>query len=175
MIKRSFVAGKFYNFKVNHMRANLMFAAIVLSLVCFGSSIKWGPCPKFSLQPDFDLDQYLGSWREAARIKGIRFESGDCVYAKYSLRDDGKVKVNNTEILQDGKTNTAIGKAYQTKKNPAALKVSFFGPFYGDYNVIETDYADYSVVYSCQNYWLFHTEYAWILTREADYDVDTSG
>ena len=85
------------------------------------------------------------------------------------------VKVNNTEILADGTYKSAIGKAYQTKKNPAALKVSFFGPFYGDYNVIETDYADYSVVYSCSNYWLFHTEFAWILTRNNNYDVETAG
>lgn len=85
------------------MRANLLSAAVLLCLVCFASAgWKWGPCRKQNLQPDFDLDKYLGGWQEAVRTKGIPFESGDCVYAKYSFRDDGFVKVNNTEILQDG-------------------------------------------------------------------------
>ena len=105
---------------------------------------------------------------------GTPFESGNCCYAKYSLKENGHLKINNTEILEDGTTNTAIGSAYQTKKNPAALRLTFFWPFYGNYNVVETDYDDYSVVYSCSNYWLFHTEYAWILTRNANYDAENS-
>ena len=153
-----------------------MFAAVFVSLFCFTSAWKWGPCPKYGYQPDFDLEKYLGEWREAARIKGIPFESGECEYANYSVRDDGLVKVNNTEILEDGSFKSAIGKAYQRKINPAALRVSFYGPFYfGTYNVVETDYEDYSVVYSCQNFYLFHTEFAWILTRNNNYEVDTAG
>lgn len=95
------------------MRTNLLFAAVVMSLVCLGSAWPWQEaCPDFTTQEDFDLQQYLGDWQEAARLKTIPFESGDCVYARYTLRDDGKVKVNNTEILPNGKINTAIGKAY---------------------------------------------------------------
>lgn len=37
-----------------------------------------------------------------------------------------------------------------------------------NYDVLETDYDEYSVVYSCQNLgkWFFKLEYAWILMRE---------
>lgn len=157
------------------MRANLMFAAVILSLVCLASaSWKWGPCPAETLQTDFDLSQYLGKWREAARLESIPFETGDCVYADYSLKEDGMVRVENTEILPDGEINNAIGKAYQTKKNPAYLRVSFFWIFYGDYKVIETDYSDYSVVYSCSNWGLAHYQYAWILTRNNNFKAGDS-
>lgn len=104
-------------------------------------------------------------------MKGTQFESGDCGWANYSLRENGHVKVVNTQILPNGQTDSIEGDAYQTKKNPAALRVAFFKPFYGDYNVIATDYETYSVVYSCSNYLFFYTEYAWILAREATYDT----
>ena len=38
---------------------------------------------------------------------------------------------------------------------------------WGNYDVVDTDYENYSVVYSCTNFLfgLYRSEYAWILTR----------
>ena len=91
------------------------------------------------------------------------------------MKEDGNLKINNTMLLEDGSSNTAIGSAYQTKKNPAYLRLTFFWPFYGDYKVVETDYNDYAVVYSCSNYVFFHTDLAWILTRNNNYDAENAG
>ncbi len=109
-------------------------------------------------------------------MKGTQFESGNCVYATYSLRDDGLVNVFNEEIDDKGEYNSATGKAKQTS-NPAALKVSFFGPLWltgANYKIIETNYDDYSVIYSCSNYGFFYTEYAWILSRKRRFEVAES-
>ena len=40
----------------------------------------------------------------------------------------------------------------------------------GDYKVIETDYDNYSLVYSCSSilWGLYTTEYGWLLTRDTE-------
>merc|ERR1712048_434764 len=51
--------------------------------------------------------------------------------------------------------------------DPARLKVRFspYAPE-GSYNVLETDYLNYAVVYSCEQAMFGSTEYCWILTRD---------
>ncbi len=56
---------------------------------------------------------------------------------------------------------------------PNKLKVKFdssWSSSEGDYNVLDTDYVSYSVVYSCKEYNLLFfsvkNEYAWILSRD---------
>ncbi|EQC4399728.1 lipocalin family protein, partial [Escherichia albertii] len=87
---------------------------------------------------NFDTKRYLGTWYEIARFDH-RFERGlEKVTATYSLRDDGGLNVINKGYNPDREMwQQSEGKAYFTG-NPhrAALKVSFFGPFYGGYNVI---------------------------------------
>ncbi|WP_258223163.1 lipocalin family protein, partial [Aeromonas sp. HMWF016] len=61
----------------------------------------------------------------------------------------------------DGSWREAEGKAYFVgSPDEARLKVSFFGPFYGGYNVIDLD-PDYqlSLVTS------YNHDYLWILSR----------
>jgi hypothetical protein len=35
----------------------------------------------------------------------------------------------------------------------------------GDYEVLDTDYFTYAIVYSCSNFYLAKSEYIWVLTR----------
>ncbi|WP_338512013.1 lipocalin family protein [Erwinia aphidicola] len=110
----------------------------------------------------FDADRYLGSWYEIARLNHP-FERGlDHVTATYSKRDDGGLKVVNRGFNpKKQKWQESIGKAYFTgSPQQAALKVSFFGPFYGGYNVIALD-KDYQHALVCGP----NREYLWILSR----------
>jgi len=109
----------------------------------------------------FVLEKYLGQWYEIARLDHS-FERGlRDVTATYSMREDGGVRVINRGIDEQGEESIAEGKAYFTgDENVAALKVSFFGPFYGGYNVAKLD----------DNYTMSlvigpTTNYAWILAR----------
>ncbi len=109
-----------------------------------------------------ELDRYLGKWFEMARYEAPFQKGCDGVTADYSLRKDGKIKVINS-CTKAGKTTTAKGKAkiVEGSRN-AKLKVSFFGPFYGDYWVLDRA-EDYS--------WAIVGEpsgrYLWMLTRQA--------
>ncbi len=115
---------------------------------------------------DFELPRYLGTWYEIARLDH-RFERGlSQVTAEYSMRDDGGVRVANRGYDQSsGKWNEAIGKAYFTGESDIGqLKVSFFGPFYGGYNIIELDKTDYqySLVAGPDR------NYLWVLSRSPE-------
>ena len=60
------------------------------------------------------------------------------VTANYSPREDGGLKVINRGYnVKKQRWQESVGKAYFTgEPTRASLKVSFFGPFYGGYNVI---------------------------------------
>ncbi len=94
-----------------------------------------------------DLQRYQGLWYEIARLPN-RFERNcEGVTAEYALRDDGLISVVNTcrENAADGPVRTANGRARIVDESTnAKLEVSFFGPFWGDYWVIDLA-EDYSL------------------------------
>jgi apolipoprotein D and lipocalin family protein len=95
---------------------------------------------------DFELERYLGRWYEIARLDHS-FERGlSHVTATYSRRDDGGIRVVNRGYdMQRGQWNEALGKAYPLgEPGQGRLKVSFFGPFYGGYNILVLDRNAYS-------------------------------
>ena len=118
----------------------------------------------------FELQRYLGTWYEIARLDHS-FERGlNQVTANYTLRDDGGVKVINRGYSQEKKEwKEAEGKAYFVDgTNTGFLKVSFFGPFYGSYIVFELDKEGY-------NHALISgpdKSYFWILARQPQLDPE---
>jgi apolipoprotein D and lipocalin family protein len=116
----------------------------------------------------FDINRYLGTWHEIARLDHS-FERGlTDVTAQYSLRDDGGINViNRGRDMETGKWEQAVGKAYFRESNDIAkLKVSFFGPFYGAYNVAKLD-KDYSMALIIGP----TLGYAWLLSRTREPDA----
>lgn len=111
----------------------------------------------------FNKEKYLGKWYEIARLD-FKFEKNlNNTTAEYSLRKDGKIKVdNNGYNVKTQKWKQAIGKAkFVGDENVAKLKVSFFGPFYSGYNVIAID-AEYKYALIFGK----NTDYMWILSHE---------
>jgi apolipoprotein D and lipocalin family protein len=116
----------------------------------------------------FELDRYLGTWYEIARLDHS-FERGlTQVTATYSMRDDGGVKVLNKGFdVKKNEWDEAEGKAYFVgDPTVGRLKVSFFGPFYGGYNVIDLDKENYQYSLVCGP----DKSYLWILARDPNID-----
>lgn len=112
---------------------------------------------------DFELERYLGTWYEVARLDHS-FERGlSNVTAQYSLKDDGGVRViNRGYSAKKGEWDQAEGKAYFVNdENEGYLKVSFFGPFYGSYVVFELDQDDYQYAFISGP----DSSYLWLLSR----------
>lgn len=114
----------------------------------------------------FELSNYLGTWYEIARLDHS-FERGlEQISATYTLRGDGGVKVLNRGYnVEKGEWKEAVGKAYFVKSpDTGFLKVSFFGPFYGSYIVMDTDYKTYTMISGPDK------SYFWILSRTKSLD-----
>ena len=113
---------------------------------------------------NFDVNRYLGTWYEIARLDH-RFERGlEQVSAHYSLNPDGSIKVINRGYDPEQRQwQEAEGTAKLVgEPTRGQLKVSFFGPFYGGYNVLQLapDYR-YALVSGPDR------DYLWILARTA--------
>ena len=137
-----------------------LFAVFALTLVAGGFT---SPPDGVRAVSPFDLQRYLGTWYEVARLDHS-FERGLVdVNATYKTNADGTVAVINRGFdPQKGEWKEAVGVARFTgDPGTGSLKVSFFGPFYGGYHVIALDPAyRWAMVIGPD------TDYLWILSRD---------
>jgi apolipoprotein D and lipocalin family protein len=110
-----------------------------------------------------DLQRYLGRWYEIARYEQGFQKGCEGVTADYALRPDGSISVINRCRKPGGKTSEARGRAkIVDRATNAKLKVSFFGPFYGDYWVLDRgDDYQWAIVGEPSG------RYLWLLNRKA--------
>ncbi len=118
---------------------------------------------------NFDINRYLGVWYEVARFD-FRFEKNlDNTSAQYRLDKNGNVIVLNSGynfIKKEWKKAEGLAK-FRSQKDIAALKVSFFGPFYSGYNVVALDENYQYALIAGKN-----LDYLWILSREKNIPQD---
>lgn len=118
----------------------------------------------------FDAQKYLGHWNEIARLDH-GFERGlSDVTADYRKLPDGRIEVLNRGFdAKKNKWKEAKGVVrFQGKPDVGSLEVSFFGPFYGAYNVLVLDpQYRYAVVAGPDR------GYLWILARDRQLDTAT--
>lgn len=142
----------------------LMMALTALWLSACATSV-----PEEGITPvtGFNAERYLGKWYEIARLDHS-FERGlEQVSAEYSKRDDGDIRVLNRGFSTSKQTfEEAEGRAkFVGKPDVGQLKVSFFGPFYGGYNIVELD-PNYQYALIAGN----DRDYLWILARTPQLD-----
>ena len=117
----------------------------------------------------FDVNRFLGTWYEIARLDHS-FERGLInVTATYTLNTDGSLRVVNRGFdPEKDRWKEAEGRGhFVSEPDQGRLKVSFFGPFYGGYNIIELDKHKYSYALVCGN----TTSYLWIMARQPELSV----
>ncbi|MCO4292623.1 lipocalin family protein [Solitalea sp. MAHUQ-68] len=143
---------------------NKIFISVTLII---GIGILFNSCtsipPKARPVENFDVNRYLGTWYEIARFD-FRFEKDlNNTSAHYTLDKKGNVIVLNSGFnFKKDKWTKAEGVAkFRGDKSVAALKVSFFGPFYSGYNVVALDENYQYALIAGRN-----LDYLWILSRE---------
>ena len=120
-----------------------------------------------------ELNAYLGRWFEYGRYEAAFQKGCEGVTADYAIRDTSGA--SNIAVVNscfkgglDGDFSQAKGRARVVEGSDGAkLKVSFFGPFFGDYWVLDRGESDASGQYQ----WAIVGEpsgrYLWMLTRVA--------
>lgn len=147
------------------MKKLLLTLTLALTLLLTGCKTYEKP-EKVTPVENFKLTEYLGTWYEIARLEH-KFEKGmEAITATYSMKEDGGVKVLNKGYkTKEKEWSEAEGKAYFVKSPESGfLKVSFFGPFYGSYIVMDTDYKTYTMISGPD------LSYFWILSRTPKLD-----
>jgi apolipoprotein D and lipocalin family protein len=142
----------------------------VLLFACLAASAGSVAAP-LVLVPELDLGRYLGLWYEIARFTHS-FERGLVgVTAFYERGAEGKIAVRNSGYKGGlaGPLKVAKGRArLRDPGRPAALQVSFFGPFWADYLIIGLD-PDYRWALVGDE----SRKYLWFLSREPAVDEAT--
>jgi lipocalin len=119
------------------------------------------------LVKNVDLQRYTGKWYEIIRLPNS-FEKGlECITATYTLKSNGKIEVFNQGLkISSQKWSNIKGFAkIPDPEQPAKLRVTFFWPFFGDYQIIALDdNYQYALVGSPNR------KYLWILSRTPQLD-----
>jgi apolipoprotein D and lipocalin family protein len=143
------------------MKYLIITAAAIFAFILLFTSCATIPKGATAVKP-FEQEKYLGTWYEIARLDYTWEKNLDNVTAKYSLKPNGDIRVDNQGYnYKKEKQERSIGKAKAVKDpKEGRLKVSFFGPFYSGYNVIAID-KDYKYSLVAGR----NTKYLWILSR----------
>lgn len=143
-----------------------------LTLMALPSSAQEASAGDVRTVPYVDLNLYSGTWHEMASFP-MTFQNPDCegTTATYTLNPDGSVKVWNQCYVPEGqgyRLDRIEGRARAVDSSNSRLKVSFAGPFEGDYWVIALDdNYQYAIVGHPDR------NYLWILSRERQLDEAT--
>jgi len=146
---------------------------ITYFLLCFFCVITLGQfpgCPEnVQTIPEFDGNKYTGNWYLATgNINSVTEEGTQCTRATYNPLNDTAVYVRNVGYT-DGIYSQVCGIAFQPdpENAPGKLKVAFpYSPTPGDYWILDTDYENYTAIYSCDRRVGDQLElFKWILTR----------
>jgi apolipoprotein D and lipocalin family protein len=111
----------------------------------------------------FDMNRYLGKWYEVARLPNRIEKDINHLTEEYSSNDNGTFKVITKGYnTQKGEWKELSGTIkFADRKGVGLLKVSYFGPFYANYNVLDIDsHYKYALVSGSG------LDYLWILSRE---------
>ena len=143
-------------------RPGLTPLAMLAVFVLLGSGCTSAP-PGITPVQNFDLEGYLGTWYEIARLDHS-FERGlSDVRADYALLPDGAIAVRNSGYGVEG-WEVAEGRALPVGDPTVGhLKVSFFGPFFGAYVIFVLDQDAGWALVSGPN-----RDFLWLLARSSE-------
>ena len=142
-------------------------------------TISLGKCPAdgFPVEKNFDKERYAGRWYEQVRDKNMFFEKcAECTTADYDMLPNGDLSVYNRAWYWYFNKYVSMHGSARCPGTDGKCIVNFGGKNKSDrinYNILMTDYDNYSVVYSCYpiTSWL-KSEYFWILARTPEVDED---
>lgn len=156
------------------MLRRFLFSGMTAAMLWAGgpASVSFAQSPVQAI-PKVDLNLYSGTWYEIASFPAP-FQPADCTgtTATYTLNVDGSIKVWN-QCYQPTAAGVdqllrVEGRAVPANAGKSQLKVSFFGPFAGDYWVLDLDDNYQTALVGTPD-----RRFLWILHRDSQLDAGT--
>ncbi len=125
--------------------------------------------------PDFDFTRYQGKWVEVVRSKNLIFE-GKSAYDVFTFDENKPSILGQSSMTYFGKEITLSFTATWHHDVPrtwdARLNIPILNSIPINYTIIDTDYDNYSVVYSKNH--ILHWDFSavWIMARSYDIHHD---
>ncbi|XP_057327239.1 apolipoprotein D-like [Microplitis mediator] len=144
---------------------------IILSFIAgaIGLASESDKCPVIK-QRLWNLDRVIaGKWYEYKRSSNNWAGADKCTGFQYKRIGSGEFSVicDGISTIDNGVVRT-VGKL--TYKDPRNLTVTYFVPVVGvvkeSYVILETDYDNYAISWSCVQQGSRHISYYWYITRE---------
>ncbi|XP_044753792.1 apolipoprotein D-like isoform X2 [Coccinella septempunctata] len=148
------------------------------------SSSGFGKCPKQEPMDNFNLTRFTGRWYEIERTFYLIELLYSCVTVEMETVSNFKLNISviSRSRWSDGIT-VSEGFAIQTRKEPSIFVykvhsklprlISKYLPASGAYQILDTDYDTYAILWSCSDYLIAHNDMIWIWGRQKELNVTT--
>ncbi len=115
-----------------------------------------------SVVKPFDMNKYAGTWNEIARLPNKIEKNVAQLIERYIHNDDGTYQVITRSYNPKKEKWTEMnGKLKVAVPGTGHLKVSYFGPFYFNYNILDIDENyDYALASGSDN------DMLWLLSKD---------
>ncbi|KAK0171216.1 hypothetical protein PV328_008967 [Microctonus aethiopoides] len=129
-----------------------------------------GWCPDLVPMTDFNMTKFMGNWFEVERSSQFPELGFRCAMVRYYKGSDNKWHVRNIvgrilgfQRIIEGEVILPSTKSEAGKINLRYTTTLSNSP--STFSVLGSDYDQYAVLYSCNNFGPAHTESLWIMTR----------
>eukprot|EP00353_Schmidingerella_taraikaensis_P005373 CAMPEP_0185570982 /NCGR_PEP_ID=MMETSP0434-20130131/3081_1 /TAXON_ID=626734 ORGANISM="Favella taraikaensis, Strain Fe Narragansett Bay" /NCGR_SAMPLE_ID=MMETSP0434 /ASSEMBLY_ACC=CAM_ASM_000379 /LENGTH=205 /DNA_ID=CAMNT_0028186213 /DNA_START=12 /DNA_END=629 /DNA_ORIENTATION=+ len=131
-------------------------SAIACLAVGASATIHYGKCPRYLRLYEFDIHRFMGTWYEISKDKFNIDEIGaSCTTVNFTLQPNGYITVYNRALEPVRGYIKSAGKGIESQVTAlGSLVIDYEGmpavdqP--GNFNILETDYENYALVYNCQ-------------------------
>ncbi|XP_066998174.2 apolipoprotein D [Anabrus simplex] len=158
----------------------------VLVFLCFDEfrcqHLGIGRCPKLPAMEDFNIKEFGGKWYEVERSFYLYEIASSCTSIFFNVKPSGNIKVAVKTVNRwTGTPSVSLGTANPITNGSAVLNyrvntrlpaaVARMMPGVGLYTVLDTDYVNYAILWSCTDFTLMHADLVWVLGRRRELPV----
>ncbi|ENN74359.1 hypothetical protein D910_01987 [Dendroctonus ponderosae] len=155
-----------------------LYILFCLATFCQAQIPSFGFCPEYLPMANFDMNRFLGKWYEAERYFQFSEVASRCVVADYAVGPNGKIYISNEVTNRFTGVKRVIGGHMDLtgKKSEGRLAVKYdTTPISttSTLTILDTDYDNYAVIWSCSGLGPINAQSAWLMTRERIPDATT--
>ncbi|XP_033213710.1 apolipoprotein D-like [Belonocnema kinseyi] len=148
-----------------------MFLVGFILLLCDGAFSQlpgFGACPDVEVVQDFNMTMYLGEWFEIQKYVSFSELLEKCVTASYSKNEDHSTKViyKQMNVLTSKQTTIEAWSNFVDTPQIGKFYVDIPGQKLAEHFLLDTDYHNYAVVFTCNDIALLNAVSVWIWARQ---------